>query len=52
MLRAGVDLRQLELLQHTRMQNTKDTNSVVFAVEIELDRRGVSLQERRIYSRQ
>lgn len=44
------DLRQLELLQNTRMQNTKDTDGVVLAAEVELDSRGVACEERRVYN--
>jgi len=31
------------------MQDTKDTNCVVLAVEVKFDRSRVSLQERRVY---
>jgi hypothetical protein len=33
------DVRQLEFLQDTRMQNAKDTDSVILAAEVELDSR-------------
>lgn len=37
--RFRVDLRQFELLQHTRVQDTEDTDGVVLAAEVELDSR-------------
>jgi hypothetical protein len=44
------NLRELKLLQHARMQNPKDANGVVLAAKIDLDSRGVTSQERRIYA--
>jgi hypothetical protein len=35
-------LRQLEFMQHTWMQDTKYTDSVVLAAEVELDSRSVA----------
>lgn len=39
------DVRQLKLLQHTWVQDTKDTNGVVLAAEVEFDGCGVSSKE-------
>lgn len=44
------NLRQLKLLQHAWMQNAKDTDGVVLATEVELDRRRMAGQESGIYA--
>jgi hypothetical protein len=41
-------IRQLKLTQHTRMQDTKDANSVVLAAKVKLDSRSVAREESRI----
>ena len=40
-----MDLRQLELLQHCRVQDSKDTNCVVFAANVDSNGRRVTFQE-------
>jgi hypothetical protein len=48
LLSVTLDLRQLELLQHARVQNTEYTNGMVLAAEVELDSRCVAREEGRI----
>lgn len=42
------NLRQLEFLQHTRVQDAEDANGVVLAAEVDLDSRGVAREEGRV----
>jgi hypothetical protein len=43
------DLREFECLQHRGVQDTKDSNSVVLAADVELDSCRVALEESGVY---
>lgn len=44
-----MNLRQFELLKHTRVQDTKDTNGVVLTTKVQLNSGRVSSKEGWIY---